>query len=125
MADAAFAELQNKLIQSNGSLKQAAQQIRITQTQQARATLVAQEVDKLPDDTICYENIGRAYFSKPKVAIVAGQRAQMQDCDQQIQDLKRVSETAARDIRGVETEIKEFLKDNRDFAQRFLSQAAA
>ena len=48
----------------------------------------------------------------------------MQECGQQIVELKRVSETASREIHGVEEEIKEYLRENSDFAQRFLAQSA-
>lgn len=64
------------------------------------------------------------YFSKPKAEISEKQSSLVQECGQQMVELKRISETASREIHGVETEIKEFLRENRDFAQRFLAQSA-
>lgn len=63
------------------------------------------------------------YFSKPKQDIQAAQHDQAQECVVQIAELKRISEVASREIRGVETEITEFLRENRDFAQNFLAQS--
>lgn len=71
-----------------------------------------------------FMSVACRYFSAPKAEISAKQSAQAQECAQQQVELKRISETASREIHGVETEIKEFLRENRDFAQRFLAQSA-
>ncbi|KAM3366240.1 hypothetical protein ACQJBY_015607 [Aegilops geniculata] len=60
---AAFVELQSRMIETTGKIKQLQTQMRSKESEKKRAYLTLEELSQLPDDTNTYKAIGKNYFS--------------------------------------------------------------
>ncbi|OAY65204.1 hypothetical protein ACMD2_15299 [Ananas comosus] len=58
----AFIELQGRLIEATGKLKQVQNQMRAKEGEKKRAYLTLEELRQLPDDTNTYKSIGSGLF---------------------------------------------------------------
>ncbi|KAM3385910.1 hypothetical protein ACQJBY_009534 [Aegilops geniculata] len=66
---AAFVELQSRMIETTGKIKQLQTQMRSKESEKKRAYLTLEELSQLPDDTNTYKAIGGSTTKKIIVVV--------------------------------------------------------
>ncbi|PHT42688.1 hypothetical protein CQW23_16713 [Capsicum baccatum] len=72
----AFVEIQGRMIETTGKLKQVQTQIRNKETEKKRAYLTMEELKQLSDDTNTYKAIGKLKKKKKKCAVLMNEQEQ-------------------------------------------------
>lgn len=106
----AFMELNEKMIEQTTKKKQLAAQLRSHETEQKRAVLTAEELSSLPDSARTYDQIGRAYFLKPKSQVLQDRKDTAISCQAEIKTLKETQSAVQRALAAVENEFRELLQ---------------
>ncbi|KAF3620029.1 putative prefoldin subunit 1-like isoform 2 [Capsicum annuum] len=127
----AFVEIQGRMIETTGKLKQVQTQIRNKETEKKRAYLTMEELKQLSDDTNTYKAIGRTFVLEPKAVLMNEQEQKFKDGETAIASLQnakskertgggreeevtgRQEKESALDLEGLETHTctsKEYLE---------------
>ncbi|CAN6278513.1 unnamed protein product [Urochloa humidicola] len=67
---AAFVELQARIIDTTGKIKQLQAQMRSKEGEKKRAYLTLEELRQLPDDTNTYKTVGKVFILEPKSVLL-------------------------------------------------------
>ncbi|XP_016580084.1 prefoldin subunit 1 isoform X4 [Capsicum annuum] len=84
----AFVEIQGRMIETTGKLKQVQTQIRNKETEKKRAYLTMEELKQLSDDTNTYKAIGRTFVLEPKAVLMNEQEQKFKDGETAIASLQ-------------------------------------
>ncbi|XP_047249583.1 prefoldin subunit 1 isoform X1 [Capsicum annuum] len=87
----AFVEIQGRMIETTGKLKQVQTQIRNKETEKKRAYLTMEELKQLSDDTNTYKAIGRTFVLEPKAVLMNEQEQKFKDGETAIASLQYLS----------------------------------
>ncbi|XP_031481611.1 uncharacterized protein LOC116251462 [Nymphaea colorata] len=118
---AAFLELQGRMIETTGKLKQVQMQMRSKETDKKRAFLTLEELQQLSDDTNTYKSIGKAFVLEPKSAMIKEQEQKMQDSEAAIASLQTSKDYIEKQISEVENNLRELLAQDPGLARQIMS----
>ncbi|MCD7455487.1 hypothetical protein HAX54_028329 [Datura stramonium] len=88
----AFIEIQGRMIETTGKLKQVQTQIRNKETEKKRAYLTLEELKQLSEDTNTYKAIGRTFVLEPKTVLMNEQEQKLKDGETAIASLQVYSQ---------------------------------
>ncbi|KAI4352997.1 hypothetical protein L6164_007196 [Bauhinia variegata] len=118
---AAFLEIQGRMIETTGKLKQVQNQMRNKEGEKKRAFLTLEELRQLPDDTNVYKSIGRTFVLEPKTALMNEQEHKMKDSEAAIASLQSSKEYLEKQMAEVENNLKELLQQDPGLARQIMS----
>ncbi|XP_020080892.1 prefoldin subunit 1-like [Ananas comosus] len=117
----AFIELQGRLIEATGKLKQVQNQMRAKEGEKKRAYLTLEELRQLPDDTNTYKSIGKVFVLEPKSLLVNEQEQKLKDSESAISSLQTSKEYLEKQLAEVENNIRELLQQDPGLARQIMS----
>ncbi|XP_030464950.1 prefoldin subunit 1 [Syzygium oleosum] len=120
---AAFMEIQGRMIETTGKLKQVQNQMRNKETEKKRAYLTLEELGQLPDSTNTYKAVGRTFLLEPKSVLVNEQQQKLKDSETAISSLQTSKEYLEKQMADVENNLRELLQQDPGLAQQIMSMS--
>ncbi|KAJ7973665.1 prefoldin subunit 1 [Quillaja saponaria] len=118
---AAFLEIQGRMIETTGKVKQVQNQMRNKEGEKKRAFLTLEELRQLPDDTNTYKSIGRTFVLEPKSILMNEQEQKLKDSESAIASLQSSKEYLEKLMAEVENNLKELLQQDPGLAHQIMS----
>ncbi|XP_022937756.1 prefoldin subunit 1-like [Cucurbita moschata] len=122
---ATFLEIQGRMIEITGKLKQVQSQVRNKEGEKKRAFLTLEELKQLSDDTNAYKSIGRAFVLEPKSVLMAEQEQKFKDSEAAIVSLQSSKEYLEKQKAEVENNLKELVQQDPGIARQIMSMSVA
>ncbi|XP_023536940.1 prefoldin subunit 1-like [Cucurbita pepo subsp. pepo] len=122
---ATFLEIQGRMIEITGKLKQVQSQVRNKEGEKKRAFLTLEELKQLSDDTNAYKSIGRAFVLEPKSVLMAEQEQKLKDSEAAIVSLQSSKEYLEKQKAEVENNLRELLQQDPGIARQIMSMSVA
>ncbi|KAB2083929.1 hypothetical protein E1A91_A05G307400v1 [Gossypium mustelinum] len=119
----AFLEIQGRMIELTGKLKQVQNQMRTKEGEKKRAFLTLEELNQLPDDTNTYKSIGRTFVLEPKSVLVNEQEQKLKDSESAIGSLQSSKEYMEKQLAEVENNLRELLQQDPGLARQIMSMS--
>lgn len=119
----AFIEIQNRMIEITGKLKQVQNQMRNKEGEKKRAFLTLEELRQLSTDTNTYKGVGRLFVLEPKSSLMNEQEQKIKDVEIAIASLQSSKEYLEKQMAEVETNLKEMLQQDPALARQIMSMA--
>ncbi|OMO50246.1 Prefoldin beta-like protein [Corchorus capsularis] len=119
----AFLEIQGRMIELTGKLKQVQNQMRNKEGEKKRAFLTLEELGQLSDDTNTYKSIGRTFVLEPKSVLVNEQEQKMKDSESAIASLQTSKEYLEKQMAEVENNFRELLQQDPGLARQIMSMS--
>ncbi|CAL9083666.1 unnamed protein product [Musa textilis] len=129
----AFIEIQSRMIETTGKLKQVQNQIRAKEGEKKRAYLTMEELRQLSDDTNTYKSIGKKTifnFSKPKLFVLEPKSLMLNEQEQKYKDsetaitsLQTSKEYLEKQMAEVENNLRELLQQDPGLAHQIMSMS--
>ncbi|OVA13047.1 Prefoldin beta-like [Macleaya cordata] len=117
----AFMEIQGRMIEITGKLKQVQSQMRNKEGEKKRAFLTLEELRQISDDTNTYKSIGRTFVLEPKSVLVNEQEKKLKDSETAITSLQTSKEYLEKQMVEVENNLKELLQQDPFLARQIMS----
>ncbi|RWR82635.1 prefoldin subunit 1 [Cinnamomum micranthum f. kanehirae] len=117
----AFLEIQGRMIEITGKLKQVQTQIRNKEGEKKRAYLTLEELRQLSDDTNTYKSIGKAFVLEPKSVLVNEQEQKLKDSEAAIASLQTSKEYLEKQMAEIENNLRELLQQDPGLARQIMS----
>ncbi|XP_016580083.1 prefoldin subunit 1 isoform X3 [Capsicum annuum] len=117
----AFVEIQGRMIETTGKLKQVQTQIRNKETEKKRAYLTMEELKQLSDDTNTYKAIGRTFVLEPKAVLMNEQEQKFKDGETAIASLQTSKEYLEKHLAEVENNLRELLQQDPGLARQIMT----
>ncbi|GLT97445.1 hypothetical protein SLE2022_150100 [Rubroshorea leprosula] len=108
----AFLEIQGRMIELTGKLKQVQNQMRNKEGEKKRAFLTLEELRQLSDDTNTYKSIGRTFILEPKSLLMNEQEQKLTDSESAIASLQISKEYLEKQRAEVENNLRELLQQD-------------
>ncbi|KAG5596217.1 hypothetical protein AABB24_032848 [Solanum stoloniferum] len=121
----AFIEIQGRMIETTGKLKQVQTQIRNKETEKKRAYLTLEELKQLSDDTNTYKAIGRTFVLEPKAVLMNEQEQKLKDGETAIASLQTSKEYLEKHMAEVENNLRELLQQDPGLARQIMTMSVA
>ncbi|XP_072976898.1 prefoldin subunit 1 [Typha angustifolia] len=118
---AAFVELQGRMIEITGKLKQVQNQMRAKEGEKKRAYLTMEELRQLVDDTNTYKSIGKLFILEPKSLLLSEQEQKLKDSENAITSLQTSKERLEKQLAEVENNLRELLQQDPGLARQIMS----
>ncbi|CAN6272615.1 unnamed protein product, partial [Urochloa humidicola] len=118
---AAFVELQARMIDTTGKIKQLQAQMRSKEGEKKRAYLTLEELRQLPDDTNTYKTVGKVFILEPKSVLLNEQEQKFNESESAITSMQTSKEYLEKQLGEVENNIKELLQQDPGLARQILS----
>ncbi|XP_019262434.1 PREDICTED: prefoldin subunit 1 isoform X2 [Nicotiana attenuata] len=118
---AAFIEIQGRMIETTGKLKQVQTQMRTKETEKKRAFLTLEELKQLSDDTNTYKAIGRTFILEPKTVLMDEQEQKLKDSETAIASLQTSKEYLEKHLAEVENNLRELLQQDPGLARQIMT----
>nr|CAB3446551.1 unnamed protein product [Digitaria exilis] len=109
---AAFVELQARMIDTTGKIKQLQSQMRSKEGEKKRAYLTLEELRQLPEDTNTYKTVGKVFILEPKSVLLNEQEQKFNDSESAIASMQTSKEYLEKQIGELENNIKELLQQD-------------
>ncbi|XP_065012328.1 prefoldin subunit 1-like [Musa acuminata AAA Group] len=119
----AFIEIQSRMIETTGKLKQVQNQIRAKEGEKKRAYLTMEELRQLSDDTNTYKSIGKAFVLEPKSLMLNEQEQKYNDSETAITSLQTSKEYLEKQMAEVENNLRELLQQDPGLAHQIMSMS--
>ncbi|KAG7020949.1 Prefoldin subunit 1, partial [Cucurbita argyrosperma subsp. argyrosperma] len=116
---ATFLEIQGRMIEITGKLKQVQSQVRNKEGEKKRAFLTLEELKQLSDDTNAYKSI------EPKSVLMAEQEQKFKDSEAAIVSLQSSKEYLEKQKAEVENNLRELLQQDPGIARQIMSMSVA
>ncbi|KAK1289268.1 hypothetical protein QJS10_CPB18g00124 [Acorus calamus] len=116
----AFMELQGRMIETTGKLKQVQNQIRGKEADKKRAFLTLEELRQLPEDTNTYKSIGM-FVLEPKSVLVNEQEQKLKDSETAITSLQTSKEYLEKQLAEIENNLRELFQQDPGLAHQIMS----
>ncbi|KAM0849967.1 hypothetical protein ACQ4PT_053377 [Festuca glaucescens] len=121
---AAFVELQARMIETTGKIKQLQTQMRTKESEKKRAYLTLEELRQLPDDTNTYKTIGKVFILEPRSLLANEQEQKLNDSETAISSMQTSKEYLEKQLGELENNIRELLQQDPVLARQILSMTA-
>lgn len=118
---AAFVELQARMIETKGKIKQLQAQTRSKESEKKRAYLTLEELRQLPDDTNTYKTIGKVFILEPRSVLMNEQEQKLNDSETTIASMQTSEEYLEKQLAEVENNIRELLQQDPGLMRQILS----
>ncbi|RCV06333.1 hypothetical protein SEVIR_1G156000v4 [Setaria viridis] len=118
---AAFMELQARMIDTTGKIKQLQTQMRSKEGEKKRAYLTLEELRQLPEDTNTYKTVGKVFILEPKSVLLNEQEQKFNDSESAIASMQTSKEYLEKQLGEVENNIRELLQQDPGLARQILS----
>ncbi|XP_047058191.1 prefoldin subunit 1-like [Lolium rigidum] len=118
---AAFVELQARMIETTGKIKQLQIQMRTKESEKKRAYLTLEELRQLPDDTNTYKTIGKVFILEPRSLLANEQEQKLNDSETAISSMQTSKEYLEKQLGELENNIRELLQQDPVLARQILS----
>ncbi|XP_020233465.1 prefoldin subunit 1 [Cajanus cajan] len=117
----AFLEIQGRMIETTGKLKQVQNQMRSKEAEKKRAFLTMEELKQVPDDTNVYKSIGRMFVLETKATLMNEQENKFKDGEASITTLQSSKEYLEKQMAEVENNLRELLQQDPGLARQIMS----
>ncbi|KAG4947364.1 hypothetical protein GLYMA_15G235500v4 [Glycine max] len=117
----AFLEIQSRMIDTTGKIKQVQTQMRSKEAEKKRAFLTMEELKQVPDDTNVYKSIGRMFVLETKATLMNEQENKFKDGEASITALQSSKEYLEKQMAEVETNLRELLQQDPGLARQIMS----
>jgi len=101
---------QRKLQDCQNQIMSVDRQLAMNLGELRRGQLVAAELGGLPDATVVYRGVGKAYIATAKDALLDDIKVSAAESEKNVEGLKASRQRLAKDKESAETDIKEMLK---------------
>ncbi|XP_061336818.1 prefoldin subunit 1 isoform X1 [Gastrolobium bilobum] len=118
---AAFLEIQGRMIETTGKIKQVQNQMRSKEAEKKRAFLTLEELKQLPDDTNVYKSIGRTFVLETKATLMSEQENKFKDSEASITSLQSSKEYLEKQTAEIENNLRELLQQDPGLARQIMS----
>ncbi|XP_042399102.1 prefoldin subunit 1-like isoform X1 [Zingiber officinale] len=119
----AFIEIQSRMIETTGKLKQVQNQMRTKEGERKRAYLTREELSQLSDDTNTYKSIGKAFILEPKSVLLNEQEQKYKDSETAINSLQVSKEYLEKQMAEIENNLRELLQQDPSLAHQIMSMS--
>ncbi|VFQ77379.1 unnamed protein product [Cuscuta campestris] len=119
----AFMEIQGRMIDLTGRIKQVHTQIRNKEGEKKRAYLTLEELRNISDGTVTYKSIGRTFVLEPMPVLIDEQEKKFKDSEVAISSLQNSKEYLEKQIGEVENNLKELLQQDPGLARQIMSMS--
>ncbi|XP_015881738.1 prefoldin subunit 1 [Ziziphus jujuba] len=119
----AFFEIQGRMIEITGKLKQVQNQMRNKEGEKKRAFLTLEELRQLSDDTNTYKSIGRTFVLEPKSDLMNEQEQKLKDSETAIASLQTSKEYLEKQMAEVENNLRELLSQDPGLARQIMTMS--
>ncbi|KAF3437262.1 hypothetical protein FNV43_RR20015 [Rhamnella rubrinervis] len=119
----AFLEIQGRMIEITGKLKQVQTQMRNKEGEKKRAFLTLEELRQLSDDTNTYKSVGRTFVLEPKSDLMNEQEQKLKDSEAAIASLQTSKEYLEKQMAEVENNLRELLNQDPGLARQIMSMS--
>ncbi|XP_011078183.1 prefoldin subunit 1 [Sesamum indicum] len=119
----AFLEIQGRMIETTGKLKQVQNQLRNKEAEKKRAYLTLEELKQLADDTNTYKSIGRTFILEPKSVLMEEQDQKLKDSEAAIVALQTSKEYLEKQMAEVENNLRELLQQDPGLARQIMAMS--
>ncbi|QCD85622.1 prefoldin subunit 1 [Vigna unguiculata] len=116
----AFLEIQGRMIETTGKLKQVQNQMRTKEAEKKRAYLTMEELKQVPDDTNVYKSIGM-FVLETKASLMNEQEKKFTDGEASITTLQSSKEYLEKQMAEVESNLRELLQQDPGLARQIMS----
>ncbi|XP_039840657.1 prefoldin subunit 1-like [Panicum virgatum] len=117
----AFMELQARMFDTTGKIKQLQTQMRSKEGEKKRAYLTLEELRQLPDDTNTYKTVGKVFILEPKSVLLNEQEQKFNESESAIASMQTSKEYLEKQVGEVENNIRELLQQDPGLARQILS----
>ncbi|KAI7991553.1 Prefoldin subunit 1 [Camellia lanceoleosa] len=117
----AFMEIQGRMIETTGKLKQVQNQMRNKEGEKKRAYLTLDELRQLSDDTNTYKSIGRTFVLEPKSVLMEEQEQKLKGSESAIASLQASKEYLEKQMVEVQNNLRELLQQDPGLAHQIMS----
>nr|ACU14113.1 unknown [Glycine max] len=117
----AFLEIQSRMIDTTGKIKQVQTQMRSKEAEKKRAFPTMEELKQVPDDTNVYKSIGRMFVLETKATLMNEQENKFKDGEASITALQSSKEYLEKQMAEVETNLRELLQQDPGLARQIMS----
>ncbi|KAK7283946.1 hypothetical protein RIF29_13696 [Crotalaria pallida] len=117
----AFVEIQGRMIETTGKIKQVQNQLRSKEAEKKRAFLTMEELKQVPDDTNVYKSIGRTFVLESKATLMNEQENKFKDSEASIISLQSSKEYLEKQMTEVENNFRELLQQDPGLARQIMS----
>ncbi|CAN4084652.1 unnamed protein product [Withania somnifera] len=117
----AFIEIQGRMIETTGKLRQVQAQIRNKEREKKRAYLTLEELKQLSDDTNTYKAIGRTFVLEPKAVLMNDQEQKIKDGETALASLQTSKEYLEKHMAEVENNLRELLQQDPGLARQIMT----
>ncbi|CAL0328769.1 unnamed protein product [Lupinus luteus] len=118
---AALLEIQGRMIETTGKIKQVQNQMRTKEAEKKRAFLTMEELKQVPDDTNVYKSIGRTFVLESKATLLDEQENKFKDSEASITSLQSSKEYLEKQMSEVENNFRELLQQDPALARQIMS----
>ncbi|CAA7407405.1 unnamed protein product [Spirodela intermedia] len=124
-ARTAFMEIQGRMIETTGKLKQVQSQIRAKEGEKKRAYLTLEELQGLPEDTNTYKSIEKQllFVLEPKSLLASEQDEKLKDSENALTALQTSKEYLEKQLGEVENSLRELLQQDPGLARQIMSMS--
>ncbi|KAL7225239.1 hypothetical protein ACSBR1_020588 [Camellia fascicularis] len=119
----AFMEIQGRMIETTGKLKQVQNQMRNKEGEKKRAYLTLDELRQLSDDTNTYKSIGRTFVLEPKSVLMEEQEQKLKGSETAIASLQASKEYLEKQMVEVQNNLRELLQQDPGLAHQIMSMS--
>ncbi|XP_021893535.1 prefoldin subunit 1 [Carica papaya] len=119
----AFLEIQGRMIELTGKLKQVQNQMRNKEGERKRAFLTLEELKQLSDDTNTYKSIGKTFVLEPRSTLMNEQEQKHKDSENAITSLQISKEYLEKQMAEVESNLRELLQQDPGLARQIMSMS--
>ncbi|XP_073279144.1 prefoldin subunit 1 isoform X1 [Primulina huaijiensis] len=119
----AFLEIQGRMIETTGKLKQVLNQLRNKEGEKKRAYLTLEELKQLSDDTNAYKSVGRTFILEPKPVLMEEQEKKMKDSEDAIASLQTSKEYLEKQMAETENNLRELLQQDPSLARQIMAMS--
>ncbi|RDY14704.1 Prefoldin subunit 1 [Mucuna pruriens] len=125
----AFLEIQGRMIETTGKLKQVQNQMRSKEAEKKRAFLTMEELKQVPDDTKVYKSIGKenhvlVFVLETKATLMNEQENKFKDGEASSTALQSSKEYLEKQMAEVENNLRELLQQEPGLARQIMSMNA-
>ncbi|XP_052734356.1 prefoldin subunit 1 [Vigna angularis] len=120
----AFLEIQGRMIETTGKLKQVQTQMRSKEAEKKRAYLTMEELKQVPDDTNVYKSIGmrrKSFVLETKASLMNEQDKKFKDGEASVTTLQSSKEYLEKQMAEVESNLRELLQQDPGLARQIMS----
>uniref|UniRef100_A0A0K8SSJ9 Prefoldin subunit 1 n=1 Tax=Lygus hesperus TaxID=30085 RepID=A0A0K8SSJ9_LYGHE len=110
----AFAELQQKMMETTQKVKLADMQIESLKRAKQRAELTTHEIKALPENTTTYESVGRMFVLTPTPTVLENLSAKSATCSEKIKTLESNKTFLEKSMKESENNLREMVQQRKD-----------